>query len=738
MVVLAAVGAVAAVLGGAAPTGITLVDAAYVGAAGAALAFAGGRARRVSWLISGVLALWFTPTSLGRVVAIAAVVVAVWAARQGRRRSLGAIVGALLAFVLGDLGSGPFLGSTFLLAALAAAPILASGLRGMPTHWRRPVTVGLSTWAAAAVLATGLFGVSSLLATTDVTDGIDAANQGFDLAADTEQEGSATAFEHARDRFESARSKVSGFWTLPARLVPVVGQHARAVQVVTAEGVALTSTAADAARSVDPSDVRLIGGRLDLRVVERLQPVLARTERAVDRAIDRVDDARSPWLATPLDERMDDLLTELADTRPSAHTASVAVRTIPELMGADEPVHWLVGVTTPAEARGLGGLLGNWVLIEADDGALSMVASGRNEDINTLLRERNVELTGPAQYVERWSRYSPNEFFQDVTLSPDLPMVAAVAADLFEQATDERIDGVIVVDPFAIGALLRLVGPVEVDDLTLTGDRVVPFLLEDQYLRYADDEVGRVSALAQLINGAFSSFTSGALPGPTTIADGFGPVIDQDRIGFWWRGGDADELFELTGLDGEFPIPTSDMVALVHQNAGQNKLDTHLRRALDYRLDIVGTEATGTITVTLHNDLDDLTLPAAIIASNDQGYPLGTNVARLAVHTALDFRAARLDGEETTVERDIAFGHDALTVLIEVPAGGTRTLTIEVGGTLDPSSYSLSLPQQPLVNDDAVTIAVTVDGTPLDLPPSLDLDVDTVLRPGGEADPIDR
>ena len=316
-----------------------------------------------------------------------------------------------------------------------------------------------------------------------------------------------------------------------------------------------------------------------------------------------------------------------------------------------------------------------------------------------------------------------------MTLSPDLPMVAEVAADLFEKATDLTVDGVVVIDPYAVAAILRLGGPVETDDVTLTARTVVPYLLEGQYVDYEDDEEGRVRNLTQLVEGTFAAITTGELPGPAAIADVLGPVVAQDRIGVWWGRGDRPSaLVDATGLDGRFPLPEQDMVAVVHQNAGQNKLDTHLFREVDYRLEIDDGSASGTITVSLRNELSDLTLPDAIIANNDQGYPLGTNVARLAVHTGLDFRAARLDGEDVVVDREIAFGHDALTVVVEIPPGGSRILEIDVAGELDGAGYSLSLPHQPLVNDDRVTLSVTAAGSVLDLPATLTLTEDTVLR----------
>ena len=86
---------------------------------------------------------------------------------------------------------------------------------------------------------------------------------------------------------------------------------------------------------------------------------------------------------------MAELIEELEDAQPSARTAAAAVRELPEFLGADGPVNWLVAITTPAEARGLGGLLGNWALVEADDGRITILQTGRNED---ALRERTCNM----------------------------------------------------------------------------------------------------------------------------------------------------------------------------------------------------------------------------------------------------------------------------------------------------------------------------------------------------------
>lgn len=720
-----------AALGGASPTGLTLIDAVYTGGAGATLAFAGGRSRRLAWLLSSTIALWVTPSSLGRVVSILAIVAVIYAVRTERRRVIGAFVGAALALVLGDLGAGPFHGATLLYAAVAASPILISGARLMPRSWQRPVVLAVSTAAAAAALATLVFGLAALLSMSDVSNGVDAANLGFDRASAGDQIEAGAAFDDAAAAFDRARGKVSGFWTLPARLVPVVAHHVRAIQVTAGEGVALSEAASDTARSVDPDDIRLVDGRLDLDLLDDLQPVLDRAERALVRAHERVTDTRSPWLLSPLAERMDRLLTELDDARPSAEAASLAVTHLPEMLGADGPVHWLIALTTPAEARGLGGLLGNWVVVRADNGTIEIVLSGRNEDVNDRLRSAEVALTAPEQYLERWGVFRPNEFFQDVTLSPDLPMVAEVAADLFEAAMGHPIDGVVVLDPYAVQAVLELGGPVEAGDRRLTADTLVPFVLTEQYVDFEDDELGRVLALGELVEGAFETFTSGALPGPRAVADAFGPIVEQDRLGVWWRDGEGpSELIDAAGLDGAWPdAAEADLVGLVHQNAGQNKLDTYLERALHYDVEITDGQAVATITATLHNRVTDLALPDAIVANNDQEFARGTNVVRLGIHTSLTSRSLAVDGVDVGFNRQPAFGGEVATVLVEVPAGETRVVELRVTGPVltDGGGYRLVVPHQPLVNQDIVSVSASIDGQPVDMGPPTTQRADLLL-----------
>jgi len=714
------------------PTGVSSADFAYLIAAGALVAAAGSRAGRQALIISSVLSLWVAPDNAGRLLAAAAIAVGSWMAITGRHRWAGAVGGGLIAIVLSRLGAGPFQGSTLFFSGVVALPVLVSAFARLGARSRRGVIAAVSTAAALAAAATLVFGLAAVVSLSEIRSAINEARNGYEVAANGNETEAGAHFDLAAATFESTRSRFSRIWMTPARLVPVVGQHLRAVQVLTAQGGNLSSTAAATTKVINPDQIRLKKGRLDLALLDELSPVLDRADQSVGAALDRVGDIRADWLVPQFRSRIDDLMDQLRSAQPAAHTAALAAAQVPTLLGAKSRVDWLILFTTPAEARGLGGLIGNYALVTADAGALTISDSGRNEDLNALLANRGAVLHGSPQYIDRWGAFTPERFFQDVTLSPDLPSVASVASDLYTQATGTEVDGVITLDPFATGALLGLTGPIDVDGRRFTSKTAIEFLLTGQYTEFDGNEAGRVLLLDGLVHEMFSAVTTRELYGPRLVADRLGPLVRQGRIGIWWAaGGGPTDLLDAASLDNRFPNPDDhDLIGVVHQNSGQNKIDVFLDRSVDYRLDIESGRATGTITVTLHNSAPAKGLSAAVIGSNDQGYPFGTNVALVSVHAALPMVAARVDGIDTPAQRAAAFGAEANTLQVEVPPGGTRTIEIDVAGDMSGSNYELTLVSQALVRADSYSVNVKIDGrTVIDMT-KMNLTTDTTLSAG--------
>ena len=158
-------------------------------------------------------------------------------------------------------------------------------------------------------------------------------------------------------------------------------------------------------------------------------------------------------------------------------------------------------------------------------------------------------------------------------------------------------------------------------------------------------------------------------------------------LAIWSPASREAALWQDLGVSGAFVVaPGEDVLSVVAQNAANNKSDPYLVRSVTY--DVTPDPATGrvkgTITVEVRNTTPTSGLPAAVLGSNDRGYPPGTSVLYLSVYTALPVTGARLDGQEVgLVTRDElgAVAHSTVpNVFIE--SGRTRVLQVDVEGEL--------------------------------------------------------
>jgi hypothetical protein len=712
---LAAVGAAAAVSAPGAPTGLPVADAVWRAALAVLVTLAASRARRWSWLwMSGVAAAGAVGTVwlwLG-VVALGLSLVGVF--RDRRDRLLGAAVGAAGAVTLLHLPAGlGFFGLPSLLAAVAVAPTLWSAWdRSRRRDRARIRTVALAAGGLTLAALVGL-ALAALTARSQLQRGMDAAEEGLEAVRQGDQERAATRFDDATSAFGAAADALAAPWALPARTLPVVGHQVEALVAVAESGGSLSGTAAVAATTAPYQELKAAAGQVDLGTVRAMQAPVEASAAALRAADTRIAAARSPWLVPPIADPLAELAADITDTMPDAELAAEGLRVAPGLLGGEGPRTYVVLFTSPAESRFLGGFVGSYGILTAVDGKVTLAESGpiaelRNAEAVPVL---TLDPDTDPDYILRYGRYAPATFFQNLTASPDFPTDAAVTADLVPQATGTPVDGVIVADPYALGALLSLTGPVEVDGIPtpLSADNAARFLLYEQYLAFdaADDE--RKDALAAAAAATFDALTSRDLPGPRALGDALGPVMRQGRLLFTTFDPEENAFLDRLGTRGAFaPTPGADYLSVRTADALSNKIDTFLDRAIEHQVAV--DPATGrvqaTTTVRLTNRAPGGGLPRYVIG-NDDGLPPGTTRLYLSLYTPLDLLDASLDGAPMGVEPQREFGGNVFSQLVTIPPGGTVELRFRLEGLREPGpGYRLDLLAQPLANPDQITVAV--------------------------------
>ncbi len=710
---IVALSGVGGALSQAEPAGWWPVDLLWRAGFAALLAGATAKAQRWTWVILAAVAAASAEGGVLLGAGVVALGVAVGACVPHRRsRPAGALVGALAAQVLLRLDLDEA-GLSALLTLGAVTPVLVSAyLRSGRRVQRRIGIVGL-VGMSVATLATVGFGYAAARSQETLRDAADEVRDGLEALRDNEPERAVALLAGATADFEAAQQDL-GTWGLPARLVPVLGHQARAVSVVADEGARLAETAAEATVRADLDELQFDDGAIDLELVAGFEAPLEDAYDALAGASRKVAEARTMWLVDPLSTAFAEFDDEVDRALPDAELAIQGVRLVPALFGGDEPRHYFIAFTQPAESRGLGGFVGSYGELTAVDGDVELTRSGPIRELIAAPGADRRSLSGPADYLTRYGRFEPAQFLQDLTFSPDGPSVAQVMAELYPQAGGQEVDGVIVVDPVALAALMEFTGPIPVEGRVepLTADNAADFLIREQYITFQADEDRRTDFLDEASEATFEALTEGDLPGPRQVADVLGPVVHQGRLIVNSVHPEEQALMERTGLDGALPTGDGDFLSLTTQNGANNKIDIFLERSVEYRAQ--WDPGTGRVeavaTVELHNGAPAAGLPDAVIGSSDaRDLPPGTNLLYLSLYSGLGLVGAEADGVPLAMESQRERGWWVHSRYLELPPGGRVRLELRLDGVVPAGeTYRLVYAPQPLVVPDTVDLGVTV------------------------------
>lgn len=714
------VGAISAALAPVSLTGIDSLDVIYRGAIAAAVIHVGCHARRLPWLAAGfMVGVVSSGVSLG--LALGALGVFIASAFPKRRpRHTGAVGVALMVNAAFWLPASTHPLAPYL-AFCAFATVMASGFRWMPRSQRQ-----VTKWTAVSlgvflVVAAVGAGAAMALAAVAVKSGAASAESALDYARDGNGDSATTALNDSAEHFSRAQDLVDGWLSLGARAVPGVAQQRDAVSTVIQSGLDVTAAGSDLAQSADYDKLRFEGA-LDLTHVSELQGPAARATSALGQADAKIQDVLNARLAPPLRSRVLQLSEEITEARKESAMASELLNVVPGLFGGEGERRYLVVFLASAEIRGSGGMIGSYAELWASHGEVELTRSGNIRDLIEAAEPGTRTITGPQDFLERYGRFKPQDFLQDITLSPDLPTVAKVLAELYPQSGGAPIDGVIAADPRGLAALLELTGPVEVNGLgyPLKASNAVNFLTKDLYTEFPTD-AAQDPIQAEAIKATFEALVSASLPSPRALSQSLSPAARGGHLRAWSQRNKEQEVFRSLGADGEIRVePGSDALAVVQQNAGNNKLDAYLKRDMTYEVKV--NPKTGQLAATLkifaRNEIPTLDLPDAVVA-NQRGAPRGTNVSWFTILTPHDVKGATIDGRELKMARSTERGlHAWDSPFVRIPPGGEVTIEIELRGAVTPGEgYRLRLMPQPRPFGDTfkVSHSATSGGTPKQL-----------------------
>jgi hypothetical protein len=260
---------------------------------------------------------------------------------------------------------------------------------------------------------------------------------------------------------------------------------------------------------------------------------------------------------------------------PIKNEIQSVVSAAPILFGAQSPKSYLIAFQNSAEARGTGGILGAYAIVEFNKGSLKVIETGSNEPLYGSSLEK-IPIDVPVEYKRLYGENPA--ILQNSNLSPHFPYGAEIWLALWKKEFGQTLDGVIAMDPTALSYILRATGPITLNSgERLTSDNLVSVTLKDAYERFEKDNKARKQYLVDIMNATVKQLNSGdysKIKMAQAIRDG----IVANRILFYSTDKSAQSELSKVRLGGGMRLESNNEFRTVIQNIDAGKLDYYLDR----------------------------------------------------------------------------------------------------------------------------------------------------------------
>ncbi len=418
-------------------------------------------------------------------------------------------------------------------------------------------------------------------------------------------------------------------------------------------------------------------------------------------------------------------LEEMAPVEEALDTLVVIAPTLPDALGANGVRRYLVALGNQAEMRASGGAPLTLVMVEFDEGRISIPIKGQT----------STQLFPPLNAAVKWFGPGANPFFPTnprnapfvvTNTHPNLLFSAQEMAGAWTGGSFPPVDGVITLDLTAIAAVLDATGPMESETYgSVDGARLGQLLLVEAYQDFGqEDAVQRQQANQQLVDDLLARLLGG--DDLVAAAQAVASTAPGRHVQFWMRNSALEGLAQKAGAAGVVNDPeTGDWSAMYTQNGNQSKVDVFQQRNV---LVTAQLDEDGGARVT-----QQLTLTNATPADRPEGPPerigyetmwLKNAYMMYVPDRATDYRASypsdfavRAFKNHPQLGRgwaDDGFGHRFIRVVGWTPPGGQSTLSVSYtlpAGTFATDDgelrYALQAEPQSLWNPSVLTVQVT-------------------------------
>lgn len=430
----------------------------------------------------------------------------------------------------------------------------------------------------------GWFGISAWQAKQEADAALTAASGIQESISAGDMDALDEQITELTDHVHGAYAQTSStIWTMASH-IPYIGVDVTAVRtaVTAMENICVQAMPGlqDALRAVN--GIQVENGTIDIGGLSDAADGLAKADTAMTSAMRQLNGIQTPHLDKLADavEQVQDRLEPMQDM---VHNAAVFASVTPAMLDSDggAPRTYLILSQTNSELRPGGGLPGSWGTMTIANGTVSIQEfapppNAFESPVVTLTSDER------ALFTEKIAR-DP----RDVNFTPDFPRTGEIAQTMWQQATQQTLDGVIAIDPVFLQRMLAVSGPVTVSNgVTLDGTNAAQYLLNQVYIDVPEAEQN--DYFSDVADTVFTHIMQHA-NNPRGFLEAVASSISDGHLKLWSAHPEEQEQLLTTPIAGALKTTAATPeVGVYFSDISQSKMDWYLRREVSVEYDKVG------------------------------------------------------------------------------------------------------------------------------------------------------
>ncbi len=330
------------------------------------------------------------------------------------------------------------------------------------------------------------------------------------------------------------------------------------------------------------ADTEMAATEVIARTLEAAVPNLAPAQVAAQEA----QAAYAQLDIAALPGQVQDPVRLLGELLPLLNDGLAFAEVAPQLLGVDAPRTYLVLGVNETELRPIGGLITALAEVHIQAGQILTMTFHDSYAVDDFSRPYPT----PPEPIQRFLAIDL-WVFRDSNWSPDFPTAVRQGADLYRPKHPVTLDGVILLDLWAVQQVIEALEPVRVPgfDQPLRGETVIPYIYE-LWAPEGGEFTGewwreRKSFMGPLGMAVLDRVQAGDADwlklGHTVMR-----LLEEKHLLLYMDNAKAEALLLERGWGGGLRDPKGDYLMVVEANLGFNKVSANIERAFEYHVDL--------------------------------------------------------------------------------------------------------------------------------------------------------